>query len=107
MTLLITLAAAVISTVLWYTRPNSKLKLGKLSLMYWGASLMWSVDAVAEYIEQKERFFAPKPYDMLNDGFLGLSVVVFALMVWLAMLLITDPCGRVKAALSKAAANKK
>ena len=49
MTLLITVFAAVITSILWY---NSKVdrKLGVLALMYWGASLMWLVDAVVEYI---------------------------------------------------------
>ena len=92
MTLLITLFAAIISTVIWYLRPGSReLMLGKLCLMYWGASLMWTVDAVAEYIELKDEFFPPAAADMLNDSFLGLAVVALGLLIWLAMLLIKDP----------------
>ena len=52
MTLLITVFAAVISTVLWYQRaPEDIYRLSGLCFMYWGASLMWFVDAVYEYFE--------------------------------------------------------
>ena len=41
MTLLTTVFAAVICTILWYKRaPHDDLRLGTLCLMYWGASLM-------------------------------------------------------------------
>ena len=39
--------------------------------------------------------------DMLNDFFLGLSVVALGLIVWLVVLLIKDPKGAVKATLLK------
>ena len=38
---------------------------------------------------------------MLNDLFLGVSVVALGLIVWLIILLIKDPKGVVKAALLK------
>ena len=101
MTLLITVFAAIISTVVWYIRPKSNMKLGSLCLMYWGASLMWLVDAVAEYIELGAEFFTPAASDMLNDSYLGFSVVALGLVIWLAMLLIKDPNGRIRAALIK------
>ena len=101
MTLLITVFAAIISTVVWYIRPKSNMKLGSLCFMYWGASLMWLVDAVAEYIELGAEFFAPAASDMLNDSYLGFSVVALGLVIWLAMLLIKDPNGRIRAALIK------
>lgn len=100
MTLLLTIFAAVISTVVWYTRPsNNKLCTGVLCWMFWGASLMWLVDAVAEYMELKAEYFTPSPSDMLNDAFLGLSVIALALVVWVVVLLIKDPNGEVKSAL--------
>ena len=37
--------------------------------------------------------------DMLNDAYLGLSVVALGLILWLAILLIKDPKGVVKASL--------
>lgn len=102
MTLLTTVFAAVICTVIWYRNaPKSEMMLGTLCLMYWGASLMWLVDAVFEYAELGAEYFAPAPAEMLNDLYLGLSVVALGLVIWLAILLIKDPKGVVKAALLK------
>ena len=100
MTLLITVFAAVITSILWY---NSKVdrKLGTLTLMYWGASLMWLVDAVVEYIELGAEFFEQAPKDMINDTYLGLSVVALGLVIWFVILLVKDPEGKVKAMLAK------
>ena len=53
MTLLITVFAAVITTVVWYTRKNDNLRLGSLVFMFWGASLMWLGDAIFEYVEHE------------------------------------------------------
>lgn len=97
MTLLLTVFAAVICTVIWYTLPKArKLKIGTLTLMYWGASLMWLVDAAVEYFEQRAEYFTPSAVDMLNDAYLGLSVIAFGLVIWLVMLLVKDPDGVVK-----------
>lgn len=101
MTLLITVFAAIIVTVKWYTRKDDSMKLGILVFMFWGASLMWLGDAIFEYIELKADYFAPAAEDMLNDAFLGLSVVALGLVIWLVRLLITDPKGSVRAALQK------
>lgn len=102
MTLLITIFAAIISTVIWYKNaPNDDMKVGILCLMYWGASLMWLIDAIFEYAELKAEYFTPAPADMLNDLFLGLSVVALGLVIWLVILLIKDPKGVIKAALLK------
>ena len=99
MTLLITVFAAIITTVIWYNRKNDDMKLGVLCFMYWGASIMWLVDAIFEYAELKEAYFTPTAQDMLNDSFLGLSVVALGLVIWLIRLLILDPKGSVRAAL--------
>ena len=101
MTLLITVFAAVISTLVWYFKADSKIRLGVLCLMYWGASLMWLVDAVVEYLEIGAEYFTPAPVDMLNDTYLGLSVVALGLIIWLVLLLIKDPNGRIRAALTE------
>jgi hypothetical protein len=69
--------------------------------MFWGASLMWFVDAIFEYAELKAEYFTPAAEDMLNDLFLGLSVVALGLVIWLAVLLIKDPKGIVKATILK------
>jgi len=69
--------------------------------MFWGASLMWLIDAIFEYAELKAEYFTPAIGDMINDAFLGLSVVALGLVIWVVRLLITDPKGSVRAALSK------
>ena len=100
MTLLITVFAAVLSTAIWYKKaPADDLQIGTLCLTYWGASLMWMVDAVFEYGQLKSEFFTPAPADMLNDAFLGFSVVAFGLVIWIVILLVKDPKGVVKAVL--------
>ena len=100
MTLLTTVFAAVIATVVWYKKaPNDDYKVSVLCFLYWGASIMWLVDAIFEYAELHAEYFTPAPMDMLNDFFLGLSVVALGLIVWLVVLLVKDPKGVVKAAL--------
>ncbi|MBO5554266.1 MAG: hypothetical protein J5941_01950 [Solobacterium sp.] len=101
MTLLLTVFAAVITTVIWYRRKDDSMKLGILIFMFWGASLMWLVDALFEYAELKAAYFTPALEDMINDTFLGLSVIALALVIWVVRLLVTDPKGTVKAALLK------
>ena len=94
MTLLLTVFAAILSTVIWYTHARARrLKVGMLCYMFWGASLMWFIDAVFEYAELKAAFFAPAVPDMINDAFLGSSVIAFALLIWVIRLLISDPEG--------------
>lgn len=94
MTLLITVFAAVISTVVWYhTVQKTDMKLGTLCVLYWGASIMWFVDAVYEYTELHGEYFTPDIGDMVNDAFLGLSVVALGLVIWLVRFLLADPKG--------------
>ena len=108
MTLLVSVFAAVICTVIWYKNENARqMKVGILCLMFWAASLMWFVDAIFEYVELKAAYFTPEPSDMLNDLFLGLSVVAFALVVWIIILLISDPKGVVRKTLFKNKKEKK
>ena len=99
MTLLITTFAAVIATIAWYTIKADR-KLGTLALMYWGASLMWLVDSVVEYIEEGSEFFTPAAADMINDSYLGLSVVALGLVIWVVVLMVKDPDGKIRTALS-------
>ena len=102
MTLLITLFAAILTTAVWYIKENSsRYHLGLLVWMYWGASIMWLVDAIFEYVELKAAYFTPDAADMRNDAFLGLSVLALGLLVWLIVLLFKDPTGRIKAALTR------
>lgn len=92
MTLLIAVIAAVISTTVWYISEKArKLNVGLLCSMYWGASLMWLVDAAVEYFGSGAEYFAPAGADMINDGFLGLSAAVLGMVIWLVSVLIKDP----------------
>ncbi len=92
MTLLLTVFAALISTVIWYSSENARaMKVGILCYMFWGASLMWFVDAIFEYIELRAAYFTPAPADMINDSFLGFSVIALGLLIWTIILLVKDP----------------
>ena len=102
MTLLVTVFAAVFSTLAGDKKaPNDDMKLGILCHLYWGASIMWFVDAIFEYAELKAAYFTPSLEAMANDLYLGLSVVALGLVVWVVVLLIKDPKGVVKAALKR------
>lgn len=97
MTLLIAILAAVISTIVWYTNEKARiLNVGILCYMFWGASIMWFVDAIAEYIELGAEYFTPAVEDMVNDAFLGASVVVLALVIWVVSVLIKDPMNTIR-----------
>ena len=97
MTLLITIFAAVFCTVCWYKNaPNNKLMWHVPSLMFWGAGIMWFVDECFAFREAGEAYFTPAPLEMLNDTFLGFSVVALGLIIWVVTLLIKDPKGVLK-----------
>lgn len=102
MTLLLTVFAAVISTAIWYkSSSRDEMKLSVLCWMFWGASIMWFVDAVFEYAEAGAEIFNPSFEKILNDAFLGLSVIALALVIWVIVLLIKDPKGVVRDKLLK------
>ena len=102
MTLLITFFAAITATVIWYVKGSkSQMYIGTLALMYWGASIMWLVDAVFEFIELRDEFFTPAYEDMINDAYLGISAVALGLIIWTVSVLIKDPKGVIKGALAQ------
>ena len=84
MTLLISMTAAIVSTVVWYFNyPKSKKAcIGYLCFMYWGATIMWIGDAIIEYLDQGAEYFT---------AFLGFSAVVLGLLIWLVIVLVKDP----------------
>lgn len=89
MTLLITIFAAIISTVVWLQKDiKNEMKIGNLALIYWGASIMWFVDGVFEYIELGAKYFTPSITEMVNDGFLGLCAVALGMIIWLGMTVV-------------------
>lgn len=102
MTLLITIIAAAVATIVWYVNENrDAYKLGTLSFIYWGASLMWLMDFVAEYKELGADYFAWEFSDILNDSLLGVAVVALGLVAWIIVILVKDPKGVIKNKLSK------
>jgi hypothetical protein len=90
MCLLLTLLAAAVSTVLWKSgAAKPEWKMGTLSLMYWGASLMWTVDGIFR-VAEGESFFEMT----MDDALLGLLIVVCGIAGWLLTLWVA----RLKAA---------
>ncbi|MDD5986403.1 MAG: hypothetical protein PUC26_01070 [Eubacteriales bacterium] len=107
MTLLLTVFAAVIATIVWYRAlPEDTYKLIMLVVMFWAASLMWLVDAIFEYAKLHAAYFTPAPAEMLNDAFLGLSVIALALVIWIVRVLISDPRKVLAKAIHKAVLRK-
>lgn len=97
MTLLISTLAAVFSGTLWYRGlPEDKYNLKDLVFMFWGASLMWFVDAIFEYMQLGADYFSPSLSDMVNDMYLGFSVVALALVIWFIKLMMQDPENKIK-----------
>lgn len=98
MALVITIFAAIISTVVWYVGApiTRKFYVGILALMYWGASIMWLADAIMDYAEVGVKYFTPPAKDMLNDTYLGVSVIALGLIIWLVILLVKDPKGVIR-----------
>ena len=87
MWLLVTALAALVTSLLWYLgAPRDRYKLGFLSLIYWGATLMWLVDHVMAYTQEGGPFF-----EVSADGItLGLCVLALGLIVWLVRLFAGD-----------------
>lgn len=102
MTLLISCFAALIVSIIWYKNlPQNKYNIKDLCFMFWGASLMWLCDAVFEYLEIGDTYFNPGIDAMVNDTFLGLSIVALALIIWFVKLLINDPENKIKTILKR------
>lgn len=97
MTLLIAVLAAIAASVAWYLdAPGKRWNFSVLCYLYWGASLMWFVDAIFEFAELGAGYFRPSASDMLNDAFLGVSAVTLGLVIWLAILFFKDPKGALR-----------
>ncbi|MDR3086838.1 MAG: hypothetical protein LBU45_02645 [Azoarcus sp.] len=80
MCLLMTLAAALAASLAWYRKRRNGMKLETLSLMYWGAALMWMVDGFFRLAEGE-----PFLKITLDDALLGLLVVVSGLVAWIVL----------------------
>lgn len=94
MTLLITVLAGIAASIAWYLdAPAKHWNFSALCYLYWGASLMWFVDAIFEFAKLGASYFQPAASEMLNDAFLGVSAVALGLVIWLAILFFKDPKG--------------
>jgi peptidoglycan biosynthesis protein MviN/MurJ (putative lipid II flippase) len=88
MWLILTALAAIAATIVWYVNaPSDKYKLGFLSLLFWGATIMWLVDHLMAYLTEGGEFFEFN----LDATLLGITVIILALTVWLITLLANDP----------------
>ena len=98
MALVVTIFAAIISTVVWYVGApiTRKFYVGILALMYWGASIMWLADAIMDYSKVGIDYFTPPARDMLNDTYLAVSIIALGLIIWLVILLVRDPKGVIR-----------
>ena len=98
MWLLLTALAAVVATALWYVAaPADRYRLGFLSQIYWGATLMGLVDHVLAYVRGGGPFFE---VDTQGTA-LGIMVVILGLLIWLVRLLVCAPKGVLRAASRK------
>ena len=84
MTLIITAIAAIVATIIRFTKSEvaDRFHLGFLSLMFWGATLMWCVDGFACLAEGEPFVELVDTAAMADDALLGLCVVVLGLVVW-------------------------
>ena len=90
MFLLITAAAAIVATIVWYVNaPQDKYRLHILCFIFWGATLMWLVDHVMAYLAEGGEFLEITP----DATLLGVAVVLTGLLAWVLALLIGDPKG--------------
>ena len=83
MCLILTLMAALAATLFWYrSAERETLKLGFLSLMYWSAALMWTVDGIFSVAEGGS--FVTVTVD---DALLGALVIACGIGAWIVLVL--------------------
>ena len=73
---LMTIAAAVVFTVLYFTRFKTRAVFTTM-LMFWGAALMWSVDCIANKLDGEELFDISREDTVLGFIILGAGLLVF------------------------------
>lgn len=93
MCLILTFAAALLSSVLWYKKDRANTyKLGTLALVFYGASLMWLVDCVFAFFAG-EGFFDFS----LKDTKLGLIIIACGVILWGILLALSYSKSYIKA----------
>ena len=76
---LMTIAAAVLFTILYFTRFRTRAVFATM-LMFWGAALMWSVDCVHSYMEGEGLFDMSREDAVLGAIILASGLAVFAVL---------------------------
>ena len=76
---LMTIGAAVLFTVLYFTRFRTRAVFATM-LMFWGAALMWSVDCVHSYMEGEGLFDMSREDTVLGAIILASGLAVFAVL---------------------------
>ena len=76
---LMTIAAAVLFTVLYFTRFRTRAVFATM-MMFWGAALMWSVDCVHSYMEGEGLFDMSREDTVLGAIILASGLAVFAVL---------------------------
>lgn len=89
MTLLIIWCAAIISTVvkLKWDKQNQQ-HVSTLALIYWGASLMWVIDAMYQYIELRDKYWSDLVKNSISDLYLGILMIAIGVIMWQGMIQI-------------------
>jgi hypothetical protein len=87
MWLITTFIAALIVTLLWFVL-KKRYKLGLLSLMLWGATIMILIDHLIGY--EGGEFLVSKTDGIIKNGtLLGILMLIPVFLVWFVTLLIT------------------
>jgi len=76
---LMTIGAAALFTVLYFTRFRTRAVFATM-LMFWGAALMWSVDCVHSYMEGEGLFDMSREDTVLGAIILASGLAVFAVL---------------------------
>ena len=76
---LMTIGAAVLFTILYFTRFRTRAVFATM-LMFWGAALMWSVDCVHSYMEGEGLFDLSREDAVLGAIILASGLAVFAVL---------------------------
>ena len=76
---LMTIAAALVFTALYFTCARTKAVFTTM-LMFWGAALMWSVDCVHSYMEGEGLFDMSREDTVLGAIILASGLAVFAVL---------------------------
>lgn len=92
MFLLITASAAVVSTIIWYIHAaQDTYKVSTLCFIYWGATIMWTVDRIMACFNGAAFFEMT-----LDAALLGITVVLCGLAAWLVIFVFKGPKGILK-----------